>query len=60
MTAIYWPDFATRRHSPEGSFLQHIGLIFRLFALNEGIPASYGFIFGMRKLEWLSYNRKVA
>jgi len=43
MTAIYWPDFATRNHLPEGSSWQHIGLIFRLLptpfpsdALNEG------------------------
>jgi len=30
MTKIYWPDFATRSHSPESSSWQHIGLIFRL------------------------------
>jgi len=30
MTVIYWPDFATNSHSPEGSSWQHIGLIFWL------------------------------
>jgi len=43
MTAIYWPDFATSSHSPEGSSSQHVGLIFQLYALpfdvrNKGVP----------------------
>jgi len=44
MTAIYWPDFPTFTYA------------FLIDALIEEILRVIWFIFGMGKLEWLSYN----
>jgi len=44
MSAIYWPDF------PTFTYLSH------LMPSIMGSSRAIGFIFGMRKLEWLGYN----